>query len=367
MKSVKSAQCFRFSFDRDAPKDSRLYNNSFPDSLLLKSVKVHKDTFPRINKLVEKASNALLESESFPDVFLRSDSELQAVSYTQYEQNPIIVITSGLIERLDDTELISVIGHEIGHWMCNHKVTSRDTRKNDGLVKLKQLAVSRCAEISADRAGLIASSSLNATIRALIKVTTGLDQKNIRFDIQSFLKQYKEIAKNGPSEQEAMSTHPFFLLRIRALVMFSRSTAFYKITNQSGKKGLSLEEVDELINRDLRSISGISLDCVDDGLVAEIMKIAALLVFISDGRLDKEEQVFFKEYFEIEDFGKYLKIAQSKGSKGMTLLLRQKLKSLGAVSKSNHTKLENFIGVLTNNFPPAHTESLRIVFNSVGL
>ncbi len=296
----------------------------------------------------------------------KRDPGIQACCYASYSERPVILVSSALVERLNDAELTSVIGHEIGHWFFKHNASGQRSVEHQGVEQLKILAASRCAEISADRAGLLASKSLNATISALIKVSTGLDDQNIRMDVQSFLQQYKEIVSNGPSSSEAMSTHPFFLLRIRALVIFARTTAYYTEIGASSKKGLDHQEVDESIHRDLRKISGLSIDEVDDDLVTEILILASFFVFAADGTFSKEEQAFFQETFGEMDLGPHLRMVQELGVRGLGLRLRQKIGALGGVSQENEERMKTFFSVLTQTFPQDHTEPLRATLNSIG-
>ncbi len=93
-----------------------------------------------------------------------------------------IVLYSGLVEHLDEDELRFVIGHEMGHVVFQH------TRLNSligglagvpGIPFLSQLAAlaflawSRCAEFSADRAGLVACGHLDKAQSAIVKLMVG--------------------------------------------------------------------------------------------------------------------------------------------------------------------------------------------------
>lgn len=361
----------RFSYDRASAIEVTSPSgdgghNPLLDNLLMQSVRVRPETFPRLSQAIEKASARVLDEHTVPEVFLRSDSNIQACCYSSYSDRPLIVVSSALVELLSQDEIASVIGHEIGHWSFKHGNSRNQVSEHQGVAQLKMLAASRCAEISADRAGLVACNDVNTAISALVKVSTGLDEKNIRLDVQTFLKQYKEITDKGPNMAEAMSTHPFFLLRIRAMVLFSRATSYYEMIGASGKKGLSNEDVDETIHRDLRKISGLSIDEVDDDLVTEIMLLASFLVFAADGTFSKEEQQFFKETFGDKDFKPHLKMVKELGVKGLSLRLRQQIIALGGVNAENQERLKTFFSVLTQTFPRGDTEPLRATLNSLG-
>lgn len=361
----------RFSYDRSTtPGIDRVGlsggQNRLLDDLLMQSVRVRPETFPRLAQAIEKASARVLDKDTSPEVFLRAHSDPQASCFSSYADRPVIVVSSALVERLNQDEITAVIGHEMGHWSFRHTNSGHQASQHQGVAQLKMLAASRCAEISADRAGLVACQNLNAAVASLVKVSTGLDEKNIRLDVHTFLQQYKEITDRGPNMAEAMSTHPFFLLRIRAMVLFSRATSYYEMIGASEKKGLSNEEVDESIHRDLRKISGLSIDEVDDDLVMEIMLLASFLVFAADGTFSKDEQAFFQETFGGLDFKPHLKMVQELGVKGLELRLRQKISALGGISAVNEERMKTFFSVLTQTFPKDDTEPLRSTLNSLG-
>lgn len=192
----------RFLYDRPVVSPPNDYwqddaCNPLLDNLLMQSVRVRAETFPRLAQAIDQASAQILDQGTHPEVFIRSDSTLQASCYSSYSERPLIVISSALVERLSDDEIASVIGHEIGHWAFSHTTSGNQASQHEGVAQLKVLAASRCAEISADRAGLVACHNINAAISSLVKVSTGLDERNIRLDIQTFLQQYKEITDKG--------------------------------------------------------------------------------------------------------------------------------------------------------------------------
>lgn len=336
------------------------------EQLLHKSVLVRDETFPRLSGILNKVTRGIPLDIGTPDLFVRPNPEVQACCFPSSGGNPILLVTSSLVERLNENELASVLGHEIGHWIFGHTGTGFNHGEGIGLEQLKALAASRCAEISADRVGLISCGNLDSALSALIKVSTGLDEKNLRLDVQSFLKQYKSLVELGPSSREVMSTHPLFLIRIRALVLFSRSSSYYKIIGNKQKVGIPDLETDESIYRDLRKISGLSIDEIDDELVTEILLLASFLVFAQDGKFSKEEQAFISEIFGKIDLNPYLSMISESGLKGLDLLLRQKIRGLGGVSSANRDRMTTFFSVLTNNFPTEHTTPLQSTLNSLG-
>lgn len=365
-------QALRYTYDRlhvaKTKEASVVSDQGLFDHLLSNSVRVRRETFPRLAGILQNAYERVAVERPFPkpELFIRPDPTLQACCYTSIKEHAVIMATSSMVERLKEDEMAFVIGHEMGHWLYNHEGTADLEEREQSVSGIKRLASSRCAEISADRIGLLACRDSKAAISALIKISTGLDEGNLRMDIQSFLKQYKELVERGPSPSEAMSTHPFFLLRIRSIVLFSRSQIHYTITESKNKKGTSCEETDEVIHRDMRKISGLSLEDIDNKLVEEILILASFVVFAHDKKISKEEQAFFKDTFGEVDMMPYVKLAQELGIKGLSLKLRQKMSSLGGVSSENENRMKTFFSVLNQTFPNDHTASLRCVLNGIG-
>jgi hypothetical protein len=361
---------FRFSHDRPAKSAgmetfSKEYIDSHLSGLLHRSVKIKPETFPKIASVINLVESRLITNGPSAEVFVHSDPNMQASCLLpEHFDRPIILISSSIVKLLDDLELASVIGHEIGHAVYKHSI--HDHSSAQGLEHLQLLAASRSAEISADRAGLLASRDINSSVSALIKITTGLGAEHIRFDLQALLSQFNEILERGLGFIDAMSTHPLFLLRIRALIMFSNSVEYNTCIGRTGKGSLSLEEVDRGIIRDLDRISGICLDELHNEIITKILVLASLSVFTADGKFSKEEQSFFQSTFGDIDISSELSLAKEQGHRGILFELRKTLNSIGGVSEQEKERMRTFFAVLYESFPPDDTLPLKTALNSLG-
>ena len=94
---------------------------------------------------------------------------------------PDIIITSKLIELLSEEELQFIIGHEVAHYFYQHSLYPNLESASETNLKLYILNLNRSAEISADRVGLIASGSLEKSLRANLKLASGLGEKHLKF------------------------------------------------------------------------------------------------------------------------------------------------------------------------------------------
>lgn len=132
-------------------------------------------------------------------------------------ESPILIITSGLLETFSPEEIQFIIGHQLGHVMCEHvlpktvAVSIIDTLKRYLPEKIATIAVpasciallkwTKDAEISADRAGLICCQREVVPAQALIRMLSGLSRDSYKRyglpNIESFLDQRKESEKNA--------------------------------------------------------------------------------------------------------------------------------------------------------------------------
>lgn len=328
--------------------------------LLYSTVLVKPETFPRLSGIIASVIEKIsLPPRYLPSFFVRNSAEIQATAISsRLSSATAIVLSSALVERFDDRELSFVIGHEIGHIVFSHCGGNGRPEQASGLIKMRQLAQQRAAEISADRVGLYSCGDVSAAASSLIKTATGLDEQNVRFDVQCFLQQYGTLIESGPSPLEALSSHPMFLLRIRALLLFSRSREHAELLGKGSGLRLSLVNVDASIARDLSRMSGLDLDGIEDKMVQRALLLASFVVFASDGRLSREEQDFLRATFGDIDFGDILEIIRERGLEGVIYEFKGAMGDIINSSRKIHERLHVFLNELIRNFPSEHTEPL---------
>jgi Peptidase family M48 len=121
------------------------------------------------------------------------------------------VVTTAAVDRLDDEELRALLGHEIGHVRSGHAVyqtimmlltkwAANVSWLPVGAIALRAIITAmyewwRKAELSADRAGLLAGQDPAASLRLLMKMAGGGDLSQI--DTAAFLEQAAEYAGGG--------------------------------------------------------------------------------------------------------------------------------------------------------------------------
>src|ERR671930_359140 len=83
------------------------------------SVRVSDQQFSHLNDMLLDACY-ILDLAKVPPMYVNQDPQPNAMCIGLDE--PIIVVTTGLVELLDEEEMRAVIGHEVGHALSGHAV-----------------------------------------------------------------------------------------------------------------------------------------------------------------------------------------------------------------------------------------------------
>lgn len=163
--------------------------------------------------------------------------------------NPFIVLNSSLIELANDAEIEAVLGHEVGHIMSEHALyrTLLNLLLGYGQsftpiisqavvpITLALLEWSRKAEVSCDRAGLLATQDLNAMLGLLCVMAGGIRGRRDELDLDAFIEQsndYRQESGLG-AYYRVLSTlgrsHPFPVIRVAELRNWVDSGAYTEI------------------------------------------------------------------------------------------------------------------------------------------
>jgi Zn-dependent protease with chaperone function len=159
---------------------------------------------------------------------------------TSGHNHPFIILETGLLELMDDDEVMAVIAHELGHIKCGHVLYKTMARAIKPLIEMAGtigavagvgieagLSVwNRRSELSADRAALLAMQNAQPCITFLMKIAGGTTRHVEWLDAEQFLNQaraYKEGLDQTMSNRfyrfmaNMGATHPFPVERARAL------------------------------------------------------------------------------------------------------------------------------------------------------
>ncbi|MER7865977.1 M48 family metallopeptidase [Streptomyces cellulosae] len=211
------------------------------------SVRVSDRQFAHLNDMLRDACY-ILDLEKVPPMYVNQDPVPNAMCIGLDE--PIIVVTTGLVELLDEEEMRAVVGHEVGHALSGHSVyrtvllflTSLAVRV--AWIPLGNVAIMaivtalrewfRKSELSADRAGLLVGQDVRASMRGLMKIAGGNHLHEMNVD--AFLEQAEEYESGGDLRDSVLKilnvlprSHPFTTVRAAELKKWAASREYQRI------------------------------------------------------------------------------------------------------------------------------------------
>jgi Zn-dependent protease with chaperone function len=113
-------------------------------------------------------------------------------------------------------------------------------------------AWSRRAEVTCDRAALLALRDENKTLEALVKLELGLD-KDTAFNAEEYLKSQPDPKKGIGRYAELFRSHPYVPKRVQALRLFAESALYASVIGKDPAGKPSLPDVDKKVS-DLISV-----------------------------------------------------------------------------------------------------------------
>ncbi len=184
-----------------------------------------------------------------PELYIQQDVEPNA--YTWGDENPFIVMTSGLLDLLPEELIPSVLAHECGHIACHHALyTTMGNLILGGVHALPGLASMvtvplqtafyywmRCSEFSADRASVAYTGSWEPMAKVCMYFA-GYNQGPISDEsLAAFMEQagdYEQAARNSRWDHalefvlQNGQDHPFVAVRASACKAWAESEQYAK-------------------------------------------------------------------------------------------------------------------------------------------
>lgn len=211
------------------------------------SVRVSDAQFAHLNAMLRDACY-ILDLEKVPPMYVTQDPRPNAMCIGLDE--PIIVVTTGLVELLDEEEMRAVVGHEVGHALSGHSVYRTillfltNLALKIAWIPLGNVAVMaivtalrewfRKSELSADRAGLLVGQDLQASMRGLMKIAGGNHLHEMNVD--AFLEQAEEYEAGGDLRDSVLKilnvlprSHPFTTVRAAELKKWAATRDYQRI------------------------------------------------------------------------------------------------------------------------------------------
>ena len=297
---------FRYKYDdlnelghiEKSSDEKKKYNSQNLKNLLSSSVKISESLFPKIAKSIDNVFLRFAIKNNFNFFITANHVETQAACAMMPQSlNAEIIITSKMIELLNSKELESVIAHEISHFYYQHSLYPTIDKARNRTEYLNFLHLSRAAEISADRAGLLGSGDIENSLRAMLKISTGLGDEHISFNFSSYLDQLRELKDLKGNQNLLYSTHPTFLNRMQALIWFSMSNEYNDFFKTDKKGVYDLKTVDEKINESIKKVTGNELEVSNKEVINKALLWGSLSIYLADKKFSKDEQEKFEKRF----------------------------------------------------------------------
>jgi Zn-dependent protease with chaperone function len=198
------------------------------------AVRVGPRQFPKLHGLLTEVTTTMDWPEQ-PELYVTQTPMVNAGAVGM--DHPFITLNSGAVTLLNDDELRVLIGHELGHVMSGHALYRtvlfillmfgfNNLPFLAGIallpIQLALLEWSRKAELSSDRAGLLATQDPVASMRVFLKLAGGGTASET--DLDAFMEQAREYdTMGGPMDKvykilnTLTLTHPFNTLRAAEL------------------------------------------------------------------------------------------------------------------------------------------------------
>jgi len=203
------------------------------------NVRVTERMFPRLYRYLQWGCQILGVEQ--PELYVTTDPVPR--SFTYGHTRPFIVLTSGLIDLLDEQERCFVIGHELGHIRFGHvlyTVLAENLTTILELVGKATLGIGsllgyglalplfdwyRKTALSCDRAGLLCVQQRDVPFRVLMKLAGGSEALYAEMDRDEFMAQIRAYADADDSTLNqayklmltAFRPHPFPIMRAKHL------------------------------------------------------------------------------------------------------------------------------------------------------
>lgn len=222
-------------------------------TFMASAVKVTPKQCPDLHAKLQIACTTL--GVDMPDLYIQQNPVVNA--FTGGVDNPIIVLHSGLIERLNEEEILAVIAHEVGHIHAEHVLylTAAQLILAVATIPLASLPIAglikelltatmrgallawmRRAELSCDRAALLVTQDPHVIGKTMMKLAGGTLASKIDYDL--FLDQAREFQKNYDEKKldkfwadiiNAGLSHPFPIWRVSEILQWVESGQYAEL------------------------------------------------------------------------------------------------------------------------------------------
>ena len=215
-------------------------------------IRVSEKQFPQCYEMLPPICEKL--GIAVPDLYLELNDNPNA--YTAGDEKPFIVMTSGMINKLPQELLPTVLAHECGHIACHHQlystmgriVLSGASSAATAFIPFGSLLTipmqvafyywMRCSEFSADRAAVLCDGTADKMSTVCMYLAGYDDRIPMAPNKEEFMKQaqeYREIVKNNGWDKTlefmymANNRHPLTAVRALECEEWAQTEQFKKL------------------------------------------------------------------------------------------------------------------------------------------
>jgi Zn-dependent protease with chaperone function len=226
------------------------------------SIRVNARQYPSLHRQYVKMA-LTLDVRKLPELYITTSMQINA--FAMGMENYSIVICSALIDMMTEDELLAIIGHELGHVKCDHVLynSAANSLRNFGTAIIEQalpmgvgqvaslglqlalLDWSRKAELSCDRAALLATQKPEAVAGALGKLAGYSKNLEDDLNLEEVINQadrYHEIGEDSMIEKlmklysYVQETHPYPTVRVSEITKWAQSEEYERILSGQYRK-----------------------------------------------------------------------------------------------------------------------------------
>jgi Zn-dependent protease with chaperone function len=182
-------------------------------------------------------------------------------AYTAGASQPVVSITSALVDQFDERSIVGVLGHELAHVKLGHvlfrtlavliakgalSILNFAGLANIAMQPIKILLFKwyQMSELSADRGELVATGSLAAHVRTNMMLAGGSVKLAHELDVAAFIDQAHEAEQMRENDMlvsisemfaNQNRTHPLGVWRVHHALQWSRTQAFFDLLAGQGR------------------------------------------------------------------------------------------------------------------------------------
>jgi Zn-dependent protease with chaperone function len=213
-------------------------------AFLASAVRVSPTQHPKLHEMWLDVNRTLDAPAEYP-LYVTQNPTYNAAALGM--DKPFVIVHSEMVRDFDDPELRFVLGHELGHVMSGHALyTTMLTllltlgRGNFGILGLAALPVvlallewSRKAELSCDRAGLLAVQAAEPGLKTMLQFAGGTFSETNLADFVAQAEEYRDASDLTDQVFKVLNllwvTHPFPVIRVAEMRNWFESGAYERI------------------------------------------------------------------------------------------------------------------------------------------